>query len=341
MSRTRKFAGIWKKLIIFAAMVLVLLSGCAAELDKEQLEDFIINFADPNEIKAELSDEEIIENISKSTAKIKNLEEALEDGEFSGIGIIISENGYIIANAKILGKDNEVIAPDGNVYSAELKKTFAEDRLALIKIEAEGLLPVKIADTANMEKGETVVMLKNFVQSFSSVTVIRGTVSADVGEENIQTDIEESADDANSLLLNSYGQVIGMSGYVNPETGTEFSNANEVVDDLIVKGYKVLEKLGIVGRPVSEIEAKTHSVPQGILITEISEKSDLSANGGQVGDIIEKINGVEIRSFIDAYFVLEKYAPGDVVKLSLHRQDPNRASGYRFEVDVTVQDVTV
>ena len=117
------------------------------------------------------------------------------------------------------------------------------------------------------------------------------------------------------------------------------NTAKSVVDDIINKGYvSGRVKLGISVRPVSAYEAHINDVPQGILILEINEGSNLISQGVKVGDILTKIDGVNTTNTSDLYGELNKHKAGDTVNLTLYRQSALSGQSTTLDVKVTLQE---
>ena len=117
------------------------------------------------------------------------------------------------------------------------------------------------------------------------------------------------------------------------------NTAKSVVDDIINKGYvSGRVKLGISVRPVSAYEAHINDVPQGILILEINEGSNLISQGVKVGDIITKMDGVNTTNTSDLYGALNKHKAGDTVSLTLYRQSALSGQSTTLDVKVTLQE---
>ena len=71
-----------------------------------------------------------------------------------------------------------------------------------------------------------------------------------------------------------------------------------------------------------------------MIISEINKESDLAANGIQVGDIITKINDLNITDLEVLYAELAKCKVGDSVKISIYRPATNRSNSSTFDVNV-------
>ena len=140
------------------------------------------------------------------------------------------------------------------------------------------------------------------------------------------------------------GQVIGINTSKIVSTGFEgmgfaipMNTAKTVVDDLISQGYvSGRVRLGITGKVVSSYQSKLYSVPEGIIIADISSDSDLSSKGVSTGDIITKIDSVQITGFDVLFSELSKHSAGDEVTLSIYRPKSDKSNESNFGVKVKV-----
>jgi serine protease Do len=144
-----------------------------------------------------------------------------------GSGFIISADGYILTNNHMVGEAEkvEIELADGRRFTAEIKGTDPESDVAVIKIDAEDLPYLELADSDKLEVGEWVLAIGN---PFGlSQTVTAGIVSAksrsDVGlttyEDFIQTDAAINFGNSGGPLLNLDGKVVGISTAILGTTG--------------------------------------------------------------------------------------------------------------------------
>ena len=158
----------------------------------------------------------------------------------------------------------------------------------------------------------------------------------------IQTDAAINPGNSGGPLINMYGQVIGINsskiavahcegmGFAIPS-----NTVKSIVDDIIDKGYvSGRVRLGFKGKMVSNFQAQIYNVPIGVIVSEISSDSNLGASGIQSGDIITKINNVNVTSMDIFYGELYSHKPGESIKLSIYRPSSNRLNPSTFDVNV-------
>ncbi len=284
----------------------------------------------------------------------------------TGSGIVMSSDGYIITNAHVIydteseynmGKATSVKVVMGDnhdeEYEAEIVGYDIQTDLAVLKIDAEGLTPAEFGDSNDLKVGELVVAIGNPLGFELYGTTTCGIVSAvnrEVQLEDrtmtlIQTDAAINSGNSGGMLLNAYGQVVGInsmkmgSSYGSASVeGLGFaipiSDAKEIINSLINNGYVTgRPQLGITGVTVTESDAERFNLPQGVYVYGVAENSAAAKAGLQQGDIITAIDGVEITTMEELSEQKNKHQAGDTVTLRISRSDET------MDVQMTLQEV--
>ena len=89
-------------------------------------------------------------------------------------------------------------------------------------------------------------------------------------------------------------------------------------------------KLGITAYELNEYVASVNGVPSGILIDSVEVSSSLKTAGVEAGDIITRIEDVNISSFVGLSDVLRNYKPGDKVTLTVFRPQYQNGGSFRY-----------
>ena len=293
-------------------------------------------------------------------------QQQMQEVTATGSGIVMSSDGYIITNAHVIydteseynmGKATSVTVVMGDnhdeEYEAEIVGYDIQTDLAVLKIDAEGLTPAEFGDSNDLEVGELVVAIGNPLGFELYGTTTCGIVSAvnrEVQLEDrtmtlIQTDAAINSGNSGGMLLNAYGQVIGInsmkmgSSYGSASVeGLGFaipiSDAKEIINSLINNGYVTgRPQLGITGVTVTESDAERFNLPQGVYVYGVAENSAAAKAGLQQGDIITAIDGVEITTMEELSEQKNKHQAGDTVTLRISR------SGETMDVQMTLQEV--
>ncbi len=283
----------------------------------------------------------------------------------TGTGIVMNEEGYIITNAHCIydsqnncGKAVSVSVvmgdEDATEYEAQIVGYDLETDLAVLKIEAEGLVPAEFGDSDSLRVGELVVAIGNPLGFELFGTTTCGIVSAlnrevTISEKEmtlIQTDTSINQGNSGGPLLNCYGQVIGInsakisSGYSSGASieGLAFaipiSDASEIISDLINYGYVVgRPQIGITSTDVDEEMAQRFNMPQGVYVYSVTPGSAAEQAGLRQGDIITGIQGQTVTSTDELNKIKDEYDAGETITLTVVR------SGETLTMTLTLQEI--
>ncbi len=291
-----------------------------------------------------------------------NAQSAAQEVTATGSGIVMSSDGYIVTNAHVIydteseykmGKAAAVSVVMGEnhdiEYEAEIVGYDIQTDLAVLKIDAEGLTPAEFGNSDDLKVGELVVAIGNPLGFELYGTTTCGIVSAKNREVEledktmtlIQTDAAINSGNSGGMLLNSYGQVIGINsmkmGSSYGEASVEglgfaipINDAAEIIRSLITDGYVTgRPQLGITGTTITEEQAEFYHIPQGVYVYSVSENS---ASRLQQGDIITAIDGTEITTMEELNEQKNLHKAGETVTLHISR------NGENMEVPVTLQE---
>ncbi len=145
----------------------------------------------------------------------------LSDGFSAGTGCIVRSDGVILTGSHVIdgAKEIEVTTSDGKVYKASvLAKMGKNQDLALLKIDSKNSLrTISFGDSAQVKVGQKVLAIGNpfgFAGTLTSGIVSR----IDYTKGRIQTDAAINPGCSGGPLLNSQGEVIGISQSIyNPD----------------------------------------------------------------------------------------------------------------------------
>ena len=167
-------------------------------------------------------DEQININVyQKITPAIVTIDAQLKDGVSSGTGCFITSDGVILTSSHVIeGSDDiDVTIYSGKVYKANVMSILGKNNdLALLKITSkEPMEIIKLGDSEDIKVGQKVLAIGNPF-GFSG-TLTQGIVSRiDYTKNKIQTDAAINPGNSGGPLLNSSGEVIGISQSIyNPD----------------------------------------------------------------------------------------------------------------------------
>ncbi len=268
----------------------------------------------------------------------------------SGSGFIVTDDGYIITNFHVIEDSDSITVSlySGDTYDADLVGYDESNDLAVLKIEAEGLSPVILGDSDNLNVGDSVVAIGNplgeltfsLTSGSTSAKDREVTMSNSLTMNLLQTDCAINSGNSGGALFNMYGEVIGITNAKYSSSGSEASIDNigfaipindvrSIVESIIEKGYYSKPYLGVSVSDVSR-EYQIYGLPQGAAIQTITEGSPAEDAGLQVGDIITGVDGTEITGSTDLTSIIGRCKVGDKVALTVYRQ------GETLEISVTI-----
>ena len=255
----------------------------------------------------------------------------------TGSGVIISPTGHIVTNYHVIKNANEISITLNNnkVYMAELIGGDEVTDIALLKIEADEDLPFMVFGDSDQAKiGEWVLAVGNPFNLNSTVTA--GIISAkardlsgNADQSFIQTDAAVNPGNSGGALVNTNGDLIGINTAISSRTGSYIgysfavpSNiARKIVNDIMEYGNVQNGILGVVGGALNGKAADELNidVTEGFYVSEVQEDTGAEKAGIHSGDIIKKIDDVEISKFSDLTGYLKTKNPDDVVNVTLIR----------------------
>ena len=264
----------------------------------------------------------------------------------SGSGVIYSQNGYIITNNHVIDRaENIEVIHEKRSYSATVVGIDPNADIAVLKITAEKLPAIKIADSKKVQVGEWVLAVGNPFNLNSTVTA--GIVSAKGRNLNIvnsqfpiesfiQTDAAINPGNSGGALVNLRGELIGINTAIYSQTGSYAGYGFAVPSAIVEKIVRDLIKYGdlqkvFFGADVTDLTAqmadKLHTQElDGVLISTIQESEAADKAGLEKGDIILKINEVPVNS--KANFDEEIYyrSPGDKIQVTYKRNNKTQVT---------------
>ena len=293
-----------------------------------------------------------------------------EDGEFlpngGGSGVVISADGLIMTNHHVIDNSTQVrvVFEDGRMYESEIIGSDRLTDIGLLKISASNLVPISIGNSEALKVGDLAVAIGHPLTLGAAPTVTTGVVSAlerrlDVGGEAmnsgvtlfglIQTDAPITRGSSGGALINSNGELIGITTAIaTADVGAEglgfavpVNLALGIADDLLKEGRILHAFLGILGAQHFDTAEDGARVFSGVIIQELygpgNEVFAIGKAGALAGDIIKKINGVNVKTLDGLITVLRQKRAGDTVEIEILRN--SQTITLVFELDLRPSDV--
>lgn len=277
-------------------------------------------------------------------------------GEAQGSGFIASTDGYILTNNHVVNgaDDITVVLSDNRKLKAKIVGTDPDSDIAVLKVEASGLVASELGDSDAMEVGDWVVAIGS---PFGlSQTVTSGIVSAvnrdTVADGNItsydnfiQTDAAINPGNSGGPLLNLKGQVIGINtaiasrsgGYNGVGFAIPSNMVKDALNDIIRTGHVVRGFIGASLNNLNEEKASQlglDSAIQGAIIEQVAEGGPAAKAGLKPDDVVTGINGQPIQGMSQLRLRVAAMSPGDRATFDILR------SGKPSKIVVTIEEQT-
>mgnify|MGYP002596690680 CR=1 FL=1 len=267
--------------------------------------------------------------------------------------LLIATNYHVVEGADTLS----VAFTDGNAVEASVKGFDEERDLAVVSVslddvEDDTMDAVSIANIGSsddLKVGEQVVAIGNALGYGQSVTtgivsaknrrmdsdnntVTDGSDDSSDGVNLIQTDAAINPGNSGGALLNMEGEVVGINSAKLASTEVEgmgyaiaISDVTDTLEQLMnetprdkVDNHGVL---GITGMSVSDEASQYYGVPEGVLVSEVTDGGAADKAGIKEKSIITEFDGKRVRSIDELVSRLEYYEPGEKVEVTLEVAD--------------------
>ena len=277
-------------------------------------------------------------------------QEREREAQSVGSGFIIGSDGFIITNAHVVEGADEVTVKlfDKRDFKAKVLGADKRTDIALLKIEAKDLPKVTIGDPERLRVGEWVVAIGKPFGLDSTMTA--GIVSAkgrDLPQENlvpfIQTDVAINPGNSGGPLINMKGEVVGINSLIYSRTGgymglafaIPIDVAMNTVSQLKDKGRVTRGRIGVQIQSVSKEDAAGFGLdtPRGALVNGVEKDGPAAKAGVEVGDIILKVDGKDVKTSQELPRVITMVRPGSKVNLTIWRKGASR------DIAVTVAEM--
>ncbi|WP_396189502.1 S1C family serine protease, partial [Flavobacterium sp.] len=289
-----------------------------------------------------------------------------------GTGFVWDNQGHIVTNFHVINKVDSAEVTLVNKYGvskkymAQLTGADPDKDIAVLKINVSAyddihLVPIPLGSNEGIHIGQNAYAIGNpFGQEYTfTVGVISGKkreISSPTGrkiKDMIQTDAAINPGNSGGPLLDSSGRLIGMNTATfgqGVSSGVNFAvsidtikhSVNQIIEYGIIQravlGISFLER-----RPFTQSQNNTNNsdfagVDQGIIILEVPKTSPAYNAGlrgvvnGTLGDVLVGLNSIPVNNTNDLLAALDKYKPGDRVKLHVLRG----VAKTRISLDVTL-----
>ena len=267
--------------------------------------------------------------------------------------LLLATNNHVVENATAV----QVTFVDDTSAEATVKGTDPKADLAVIAVKLEDLSSdtlnsIKIAvlgDSDSLKVGQAAIVIGNAQGMGQAVTV--GCISAKNRERQIQdsttggsktmkfiqTDAAINGGNSGGPLLDINGNVVGISTAKITDTQVEgmcfaipISSAKPIINELMNRETIAEEDKGYLGvsfQNISSEAVQLYGVPDGVYVAKVTKGGPAEKAGIEVGDIITKIDSLEVNSADSASDKIQSNKAGTEIEIELYRPNATR-TGY-------------
>jgi serine protease DegQ len=260
-----------------------------------------------------------------------------------GSGVIVdAAKGYILTNNHVVGgaDDITVTLQDGRSFKGKLVGTDPATDIAVVKIDADHLQALPLADSSTLRVGDFVVAVG---EPFGlSETVTSGIVSAlgrsglgGSGYQNfIQTDASINPGNSGGALVNLRGELVGINSMIFSPSGGNVgigfaipSNlAAGVMKQLVAHGKVSRGTLGLQTQDITPRIARMLGLSdsQGVVVTNVARGSSADRAGLQIGDVITALDGKPLHDSQQLHNAEGLQPVGSTLRVTVRRDGASR-----------------
>jgi S1-C subfamily serine protease len=268
--------------------------------------------------------------------------------EGMGSGTIIDSKGQILTNNHVVGGAEKITVTlwNGEMLEGNIVGACSVHDTAIVKVNKPELPAAELGDSEKLRVGQRVYAIGNPFGLPGGPTVTSGVISATkrtiesqrgLIENLVQTDAAINPGNSGGPLLDLEGKVVAINTAIIPYAqGIGFAipinTAKQCTSDMIREGIAARPWLGIVGLSLSSEISRYYNLPleHGVLVTKVTDGSPAQHAGMIMGDIILKMDRVDIDSIEDLLGEIHRRKVGDEIRITVFRR------GFQQYFDVTL-----
>lgn len=261
----------------------------------------------------------------------------------SGTGFVLTQDGYIVTNFHVIEDATSVTVQfkNGDEFPATVVGSEADNDVAVLKIDATGLTPVRLGTSADLVVGEQVAAIGNplgemtFSQTVGYVSALDKPLTMSDGTviNVLQTDTAINSGNSGGPLFNMYGQVIGITNAKYSNNGSSqasiegicfaipIDDVKDILKDLMEHGYVTGKPyVGVTLSTANAGEASRYGRSGGAYVQSVVPGGAADKAGLQRGDIITAVDGQSIDGHAAFIEIKNGHKAGQSVTLTVDRE---------------------
>ncbi|HLJ89512.1 MAG TPA: trypsin-like peptidase domain-containing protein [Candidatus Angelobacter sp.] len=264
-----------------------------------------------------------------------------------GSGFVFTPDGFVLTNSHVVHNASriKVLTLDSGEHQAQLIGEDPDTDLALLRVDASSLRPVKLGDSRKIRVGQLVVAIGSpygfqYTVTTGVVSALGRTLRSQSGrqiEDVIQTDAALNPGNSGGPLVNSAGEIVGVNtATIMPAQGLCFAISVNTAQFIATK----LIRDGFIRRSYIGVQAQTASVNHtiaryydlksetGALVVAVEPSGPAHKGGLREGDIIVALNGTPVEGVDVLHRLLSEDTIQHLTKLTVLR------GSHRMEISV-------
>ncbi len=254
-----------------------------------------------------------------------------------GSGVIVSEDGFIVTNAHVVEKADEITVAfsDGRKSRAKVIGTDPDSDLAVIRVDMTNLTPLGFREEP-IRVGDLALAIGNPFGVGQTVTqgIISATGRTGLGvnkfEDFIQTDAAINPGNSGGALVDARGELVGINTVIFSRSGGSMGIGFAIPTALVEQVMNALIKDGRVSRGWLGIEIQSQlrdptqlETTTGVEVLKVVPQGPAAKSGLQVGDVILTIDGVEMTDANRLIQYVARKPPNTVLNAQILRNGKN------------------
>ena len=255
-----------------------------------------------------------------------------------GSGVIISQDGYILTNNHVVENSQsiKVALQDGRYFTAKVVGTDPQTDVALLKIEANNLPAITLADSDSAQVGDVVLAIgdpfgigQTVTEGIISAKDRRGVTNGDADEDFIQTDAAINPGNSGGALVDTEGRLVGINTSILSRSGgnqgigfaVPSNLCRWVTESLISKGKVERGYLGVLIQNLTPELAKAMKIERanGALVGDVTANSAADQAGFKSGDVVIEFNNKPVESANQLKLQVAETTPGTSIPVQVDR----------------------
>ncbi len=268
-----------------------------------------------------------------------------------GSGVIVTRDGYVLTNNHVVDGAGEVkvTLQDGREFTAKVIGRDPKSDIAVVKINADNLPIVALADSEKVQTGDVVLAVGNPFGVGQTVTsgivsaIDRGDVGIEAYEDFIQTDAAINPGNSGGALVDVDGRLIGINTAIMSHSGGSqgvgfaipSDLARTVMESLIKDGHVTRGYLGVMIQNITPALANEFKLKdiKGALVGNVVPGGPADRAGLEAGDVVLEFNGHQVTDSRRLQLEVAETKPGTAVPVEILR------NGDSQKMEVTIKQL--